>query len=135
MTRVIITTFCLLLMSVAGMAEEKYSLTYEGYPYKKTMCEEPTYAEGAKLTLSAGKPKEEGKVFLYWSFDGRQYQPAQKFTMPGKDVVLVAVWGDDEAVENVQHSDAGIQKILHNGQLMIVRDGKMYTVTGVEITN
>ena len=37
------------------------------------------------------------------------------------------------AVENIQLSSSNSTKLLHNGQLIIIRDGKKYTVMGQEI--
>ena len=37
------------------------------------------------------------------------------------------------AISNVQTNDRPSSKLLHNGQLLILRDGKTYSVTGVEV--
>ena len=34
------------------------------------------------------------------------------------------------AVENIPSPNADTHKLLHNGQLLILRDGKTYTITG-----
>ena len=38
-------------------------------------------------------------------------------------------------VEGVQHAAGIVQKVLRNGQLIIVRDGKAYSLTGMQIKN
>jgi hypothetical protein len=39
------------------------------------------------------------------------------------------------AIENTQGNATQIYKILHNGQLLILRDGKTYTIMGQSLTN
>ena len=109
---------------------ERYTLTYAGYPYKKTECEEPTYEAGDKVTLSAGSPKQDHKIFKYWTFDGEIYYPSDELTIPAQDVVLVAVWENDETgVEELQAVPVA-KKVLREGRLYIIRDGKQYDVLG-----
>jgi hypothetical protein len=119
------------LLAVLTASAEQFTLTYQGYPFKKTLCEDPTYAAGEHLTISAGVPKESGKVFKCWEFDGKTYSPAQKFTMPAKDVVFVPVWDGGTGVEQAQPSDTNCRKILRDGQLVILRDGVEYNVYGI----
>lgn len=40
-----------------------------------------------------------------------------------------------EGIENIQHADRNIQKVLMNGQLYIFRGGKCYTIQGQEVGN
>ena len=46
------------------------------------------------------------------------------------------MWDEDpdyiapEGIERVQHTESGIQKVIQDGQLFILRDGKRYNVTG-----
>ena len=119
-----------ILLAVTASAEQ-YTLVYQGYPFKKTLCDDPAYAAGNHLTISAGVPKKDGKVFKCWEFDGNTYSPAQKFTMPAKDVVFVPVWEDGSGVESVQPSAVSCQKI---GQLVIIRDGVEYNALGIRQT-
>lgn len=71
--------------------------------------------------------------------------PANQFTFTfgGKQVCFIAVitLAEDQepstptGVEDVrsQMSEVGCQKVLRNGQLLIIRDGKTYNVSGLEI--
>ena len=45
----------------------------------------------------------------------------------------VKICKDNQAVENVQHSAAGIQKLIRNGQVFILRGDKTYTLQGQEV--
>ena len=40
------------------------------------------------------------------------------------------IYNAPQAIESVQHSEVSGQKVLQNGHLMILRGGKIYTVTG-----
>jgi predicted extracellular nuclease len=47
------------------------------------------------------------------------------------DAVLVGLrLGDEQSLESIRISDPSIQKILRNGQLIILRSGVEYTLTG-----
>jgi hypothetical protein len=130
-----ITTLCLLLgLALTGLMAQKYALVYQGYPYKKTLCDDPTYAIGEKVTVSPFVPEKEGKVFSHWEFEGRKFSPAQTFTMPAKDVVLVPVWESGTAVEPIDaaHPD-GAKKFLENGFFFIINNGVKYTIMGEQV--
>lgn len=45
----------------------------------------------------------------------------------------VKICKDNQAVESVQHSATGIQKVLHNGQLFINRAGKTFNAQGAQV--
>ena len=38
-----------------------------------------------------------------------------------------------EGVESIQHSAVSVQKIMRNGQVIIVRDGKEFNVLGAQL--
>ena len=110
-----------------------YTLSYEGFPYKRTFCEIPSYEAGERVVLPAYIPQKAGTEFFGWSYNGRYYFPLQEFVMPAADVVMVPVWGDDpRGVENIP-VETKATKIIRDGQLIIVRDGVEYNVLGTEI--
>ena len=119
----------------SGSAAEKYALTYQGFPYKKTLCEEPTYAAGSKVRLSSGtKQREDGKWITGWEFQGVTYEIGAEFTMPEADVELVPVWGEkSQGVDHVQGDKAQWTKVLREGKLIIIRDGVEYDILGTRI--
>ena len=109
----------------------KFKLTYEGFPYKRTSCAYPSYFAGAKVKLASGSPKNaEGQVVVAWMFKGETFEAGSEFTMPAEDAVLVPVWGEEQGFESVQSTDSKVQKILRDGQLIIIRDGKEYNILG-----
>lgn len=50
-----------------------------------------------------------------------------------KDLTLEAEFRSTTAVENVSADTPAPRKILRNGQVLILRDGKIFTPTGVEV--
>jgi hypothetical protein len=112
-------------------------LSYQGFPYKRTGCQYPSYHVGAVVTLSRKQPQNaEGKVVIAWMYNDQMYQPGGQFTMPATDVELVPKWGDpEEGIEAVKSEDPKAQKMLRDGRLIIVRDGKAYNIMGMIIGN
>ena len=128
-----IWTICLSLLAVTALYAGEWTLSYQGFPYKSTVCALPAYSEGAVVQLSLIRPRnEDGQEVLAWMFEGETYLPGADFTMPAKDVVLVPIW-ESQAIEQVQSSSSHCQKLLRDGQLVIVRDGVEYTIMGVVI--
>jgi hypothetical protein len=70
---------------------------------------------------------------------------SHQFMCNGSTVYAGILWNDayassvtisktgSSAIESVQNSDGSSQKILRDGQLLIIRDGKMYNVMGAEV--
>ena len=130
----ITSVFLLLFLTMSCFAWQEYTLVYQGYSYKKTLCDDPTYAPGEKVKLSAGIPEMSGKVFSHWEFEGNKYTPSQTFVMPHKDVVLVPVWEDKgTGIENLQQSAVSSQKVLRDGVLYIIYNGVKYNVMGERV--
>lgn len=115
-----------------GPAAPKVHLNYQGFPYKRTSCEVPSYSAGATVKLAVCPLENEaGEVVIGWKYDGQTYEPGSNFTMPAEDVELVAVWGEkQQGVERVNSTEHRARKILRDGQLIILRDGKEYNIMG-----
>ena len=112
---------------------DRYALVYEGYPYRKTACAEPTYEEGTAVKLSEGKPTKENDEFMGWVYGETTYQPGSTFVMPGQDAVLKALWkSESTGFEKVVEAPKAT-KVVRDGQLIIVRDGAEYNVIGARI--
>lgn len=111
---------------------ETYSLSYQGFPYRKTLCEEPTYEAGTVLTLSNATPTQGGKTLTGWRYDGVVYEPGASFTMPAADVVLAPIWDHGTDIDQTNIRTQAV-KILRNGQLVIIRDGVEYNAQGTRI--
>ena len=114
------------------VVEERYALTYQGYPYSKTLCDNPTYPAGAEVRLSSGKPSKEGFKFAGWDFDGVIYQPGATLVMPEKEVTLKATWNEMTGIEDTAVRTKAVKQ-LRDGQLIIIRDGKEYNVLGARV--
>ena len=98
-----------------------------------------TYEEGEIVTITA--IPYEGYRFVQWS-DGNK--DAQRTVTVTADATYTAEFkkksssdpdpeDPNEAIENVDANLVVPQKILHNGVLYILRDGKVYTVQGQEV--
>lgn len=111
---------------------ESYALTYQGFPYKKTACENPVYLAGQTVRLSAGTVQnDEGLWLCGWQYQGVTYPNGANFTMPAADVELVPVWGDKpQALSETAATKSEWKKELRNGQLLLIRDGQMYNILG-----
>jgi len=113
----------------------KVRLSYQGFPYKRTGCEYPSYSAGSNVKLAVCPLKNAaGEVVIAWKYNDQTYEPGGLFTMPEEDVELVPVWGEpQEGIETVRTSDIKIQKVLLDGQLIIIRDGVAYTIMGAKV--
>ena len=133
MRRKIVYTLLLIILAVAAKAQQKYELTYQGFPYAKTTCSIPSYVAGQEIQLSLGKPTNTEKSFLYWQYNGANYMPGATFIMPAQDVELIPVYeGDATATEQIEiHTSAN--KMIRNGQLLIIHNGKICNTTGQQI--
>ena len=112
-----------------GAAVPEVSISYEGFPYKRTMCDIPTYAAGSVISLPSATPEKDGKQLTAWQFEGKTYQPGADFEVPEKDVVFVPVWGEGNGVEQTPVPVKAV-KIIRDGQLFILRDGILYNAQG-----
>lgn len=128
-----ITTLCISLMIAMTVMADKYTLTYLGLPYYKTLCAGPTYAAGSAVKLTTGIPEKEDRTFAGWKYNGVIYKSGALFTMPAYDVVLVPAWVEELAIEKIGANAPKATKFIRDGQLIILRDGVEYNVLGTRI--
>ena len=89
------------------------------------------YAEGTELTITA-EPAE-GYEFVQWS-DGETANPYLLTVENGKNINITAMFcGKGQGIENIQVEGDQPQKIMMDGILYIVRDGKIYNAFGAEV--
>ena len=91
------------------------------------------YAEGTELTITA--VAAEGYTFVQWS-DGEVANPYFITVEDKKNINITAMFEPTAtAVNNVesQKSNVEVQKILRNGILFILRDGKTYNALGFPV--
>lgn len=101
-------------------------------------ADEQTYDCGTSLYIEASSA--EGYHFVRWS-DGNTDNPREVSVL--SDITFEAVFaldnpGPSTSLDEVSDSGSSTgkaepQKILHNGQILILRDGKTYTVHGQEV--
>lgn len=110
----------------------KHIFMYEGFAGTTTRCGGGCwYQEGENITLSAGIPTRDGYLFAGWEYNDKIYQPAESFTMPNEDVTLVPTWVVSTNVD-ITLIPTKSEKIIRNGYLYIVVDGKVYDSMGHE---
>ena len=81
-------------------------------------------------------PVKEGYVFIGW-FDNPEGTGTAITSIPaGWYGTLYAIWKAKTATNLEElYSPSNVQKILHNGQILIVRDGKVYNMMGQIVEN
>ena len=87
------------------------------------------YEEGEVVTITA--IPYEGYIFVQWS-DGNT--DAQRTVTVTSDATYTAVFAEQpQAIEQIEMGNPKNAKLLIEGHLYILRDGKIYTATGAEI--
>ena len=113
----------------AEFAIDQHSITATCDPQQGSITGTGTYDYGTWATLTATANK--GYEFLQWS-NGIKDNP-YSFTVVD-NVTLEAQFIPTTAVENVSaNDDATPRKVLRDGQVYILRNGKVYTIQGQEI--
>ena len=115
-----------------GSSTPSVTIEFEGFPYRRTSCELPTYKAGSEFVIPSAVPEIEGKSLKAWKYGETEYAPGATFVVPEENVVFVPVWEGGQAVENTSVRTHAT-KTLRDGQLVIVRDGKEYNVIGTRI--
>ena len=86
------------------------------------------YAQGIKVKITA--VPNEGYVFVMWN-DGNTDNPR---TVTAADKTYIAVFEQQpQAIDQTQAAQSDNHKVIHNGQIYILRGDKTYTVTGQEM--
>ena len=113
----------------AEFAIDTYQITIV-YDMKKGLVSGGgSYEYGTRVRLEA-EPNS-GYLFSQWS-DGKTYNP-YIFTAL-EDLTLEAVFIPATGIENTPAEDAeSVQKVLRDGQIYILREGKIYDIVGKEI--
>lgn len=130
-------------------AAKKYTLEIKGTDFKLTYKFD---GEGQMLSTAFGAPGLDGPSGITqnlqasyngWQFDVQGLEPlteyfvnvvaeddgGEKLFNKTKSFTTTAI----QALESVQHSAVSNQKFIRNGQLLIEKNGKVYTVQGAEL--
>ena len=105
-----------------------HTITVTCNPQQGNVIGGGTYADGAQVTLAAIANK--GYEFAQWS-NGVTDNPY--LLTATADLTLEAQFVPATAVDNVSADGTTSQKIVRDGQVYILRNGKTYTTTGVEV--
>ena len=88
--------------------------------------------QGASVTIVA--TPAEGYEFDHWAIkDDESSEPIKEatHTTRASSATYVAYFkAGEQGIEDVKSQESGVQKVLHNGTLYIIRDGKVYDATG-----
>ena len=84
--------------------------------------------ECTDLVEAPTAPEHAGYTFKGWDSDA--WKDTDALTA---DLLIKAIYDTATGVENVQNADGCTQKLLRNGQLLILRNGKVYNATGVRV--
>lgn len=115
-----------------------YTFIYEGFAGNTTRClGGKNCQEGEVITLSTGTPTKGGHTFAGWLYDGKIYQAGDPFTMPAADVALVPQWKETPTESGIDTPTirTTATKVLRDGYLYIIVDGKTYDTIGHEQSN
>ena len=113
----------------AEFAIVQHTITVICNPQQGVVTGAGTYNYGTQVTLTA--TANEGYEFAQWS-NGVTDNPYIFATT--EDITLEARFAATTAVENVSaDGDTAVRKVFRDGQVYILRNGKVYTVQGQEI--
>ena len=113
----------------AEFAVDTYNITTLVDSTMGTVSGGGTYEYGTRIKLKA--VANDGYKFSHWS-NGSGFNPYY-FTAT-EDLTLEAFFIPATAVENVNADKAdGVQKVLRDGQVFILRNGKTYNTIGLEV--
>ena len=95
-----------------------------------------TYNKGEKVEIKA--TPYEGYLFNGWS-DNADITTNEREIIVNSDMKITAYFTEDETKTDIETITApttpAIQKIIRDGQVFIIRDGKTYNIMGVEVKN
>ena len=95
-----------------------------------------TYNKGEKVEIKA--TPYEGSLFNGWS-DNADITTNEREIIVNSDMEITAYFTEDKTKTDVETITAptttAIQKILRDGQVFIIRDGKTYNMMGIEVEN
>ena len=87
--------------------------------------------QGSSVTIVA--TPAEGYEFDHWAIKDDESSEIIKeasYTTSASSVTYVAYFKSPEGIDEVQSQESGVQKVLRDGTLYIIRDGKVYDATG-----
>ena len=113
----------------AEFAIDQHTITVNCNPQQGLVTGAGIYDYGTQVTLTA--TANDGYEFTRWS-NGITDNPY--ILTATEDLTLEAQFISTTAVEDIRANDATApRKVFRDGQVLILRDGKTYTTTGVEV--
>lgn len=113
----------------AEFAIDQHTITITCNPQQGVVTGAGIYDYGTQVTLTA--TANEGYEFTHW---GNGVTDNPYILTATEDLTLEAQFISTTVVEDIRANDATApRKVFRNGQVYILRDGKTYTTTGVEV--
>ena len=127
------------LAPVTGDATYKATFTSKVAAYTVTFYNwnwdelDVQYVKPGEAAVMPEDPKRKGYVFTGWKMDTDGATLADLQNVQSDLDVVATYKREEEGIDDVLSGNVPYTKILHNGVLYIVRDGKTYTITGAEL--
>ena len=101
----------------------------------ETIVPEGAYILHQNAFRTSNDPANPNKVNAYRAYLVMEDVPGEFTKMPGRRYIGMSTQGENEATgfDNIQLPNANSQKLIINGQLIIIRDGEMYNAQGVRL--
>jgi len=88
--------------------------------------------DGTMVTIKA--VPADGYVFSYFDHDGTKITKKEYKVEVTEDINIIAYFKKDtEDIENITVDGQSATKVFHEGQIYIIREGKIYTPTGTKV--
>lgn len=112
----------------AAHADSSVGTTYEE-------VELPSKIEGEPYTIPT--PTKDGDTFIGWYDNALGTGTALTVLPVGYDGTIYAIWESNisTGVDHMHLGGSSVQKILRHGQILIMRDGKVYNMMGQIVEN
>lgn len=93
----------------------------------------PSAIVGEPYTIPT--PVKDGDVFVGWYENNNGTGTALTVLPVGYEGTVYAIWQSDVSTdtENIQVETVSVRKVLLNGQILIMRDGKVYNMMGQQV--
>ena len=121
-------TFTAYFKAQSGPAKQFTITVVSSNPSAGSVLGGGTYDEGSTIQIAA--VPNEGYVFTMWN-DENKDNP-RNITVTA-DAIYVANFGPATGLENISLETEGTRKVMVEGNIYIIKDGKMYNILGTRV--
>lgn len=89
-----------------------------------------TYEHGEQVTLTA--TPAENCTFVSWTVNGEVYMENPLTITMNEDITIIAYFENNSIATSIANlnTEVNTEKLFYNGQVLIIRNGKVYTIQG-----